>query len=168
MRQWRYFVLALFVSFLLFLFAVWLPNFSFVREIISSQYFSFPEKISILANSLQAFKTNFRPLGQIILVAVSLLFGLNISLFTFYLKRRMGLQKETGMSLGGIIAGMLGVGCASCGSFILSSLFGAGLSAALVSFLPLRGQEFGIFSIVILVFSNVSVAKKIHKPLICK
>lgn len=168
MKNWRYVVLALFISFLLFLFAVWLPNFSFVKEIITSQYFNAPEKVSILLNSLKAFQTNFQPFGRIMIIAVSLLFGVNMSLFSFYLKRRVRLQKEAGLSAGGIMAGMLGVGCASCGSFIISSLLGTSASVAFLGFLPLKGQEFAIISIVILGLSIISIAKKVQEPLICK
>jgi len=168
MKNWRYVVLALFISFLLFLFAIWLPNFSFVKEIITSQYFSVPEKASIILSSLKAFQTNFTSFGRVMLITVSLLFGLNMSLFSFYLKRRVRLQKEAGLSAGGIIAGMLGVGCASCGSFIISSLFGASASVAFLGFLPLKGQEFAIISIIILGLSIISTSKKIQEPLICK
>lgn len=168
MKRWDYVVLALLVSLLLFLFAIWLPNFSFVKEIITSQYFSVSEKVSILFSSLKAFQTNFRPFGRVMIVAVSLLFGLNMSLFSFYLKRRVRFQKEAGISVGGIMAGMLGVGCASCGSFIISSLFGASASVAFLGFLPLKGQEFAIISLIILGFSIISTAKKIQEPLVCK
>ncbi len=168
MRNWRYIVLTFFVVLLLFLFAIWLPNFSFVKEIITSQYFSVPEKASILLSSLKAFQTNFTLFGRVMLVAVSLLFGLNMSLFSFYLKRRIRLQKEAGLSVGGIVAGMLGVGCASCGSFIISSLFGVSASVVFLGFLPLKGQEFGILSIIILSFSIISTARKIQEPVVCK
>lgn len=168
MKNWRYVVLALFISFLLFLFAIWLPNFSLVKEVVISQYFSAPEKVLILFSSLKALQTNFQPFGRVMLITVTLLFGLNVSLFSFYLKRRVGLQKEAGLSAGGIVAGMLGVGCASCGSFIISSLFGASASVAFLGFLPFRGQEFAIISIIILGFSIVSISKKIQEPLVCK
>lgn len=168
MKNWRYVILVLFISFPLFLFAIWLPNFSFVKEVITSQYFSVSEKVSILLSSLRAFQTNFQPLGQIMLITVSLLFGLNMSLFIFYLKRRIKLQKEAGLSTSGIVAGMLGVSCASCGSFIISSLFGVSASVSFLGLLPFNGQEFAIISIVILGFSIVSMAKKIQEPLICK
>lgn len=168
MKNWRYVVLALFISFVLLVFAVWMPNLSFVKEIITSSFFSVSEKISILWSSLGAFQTNFRPFGRITLVMISLLFGLNMSLFSFYIKRRVKLQKEAGISFGGVVAGMLGIGCASCGSFILTFLLGASVSAALIGFLPLKGQEFAILGIVILIFSIISIAKKIQEPLVCK
>lgn len=168
MKNWQYVILALTASVLIFLFAVWLPNFSFIGEIITSQYFGTSEKIEILFSSLKAFKTNLMPLSRIILVTISLLFGLNISLFVFYLKRRIKLQKEAGLSVGGIIAGMVGIGCASCGSFILTSLFGMSASVAFLGLLPLGGHEFGILSIAILGYSIISISKKIQEPLVCK
>lgn len=168
MKNWRYFSLTLIISFLLFLLAIWLPNLSFVKEIITSQFFSISEKASILWGSLKAFQTNFRPFGRITLVTVSLLFGFNMSLFIFYLRQRIRLQKEAGISFGGVLAGMLGIGCASCGSFVFTSILGVSASTAFLGLLPLRGQEFGILSIIILSISIILTAKKIQEPLVCK
>lgn len=168
MKRWHYVVLALLVSLLLFLFAIWLPNLSFVREITFSPFFTITEKISILLSSLGAFQTNLRPFGRLVLVTAVLLFGLNVSLFSFYIKRRVKLEKEAGMSIGGMLAGLIGIGCASCGSFILASIFGMSASAAFIGLLPFRGQEFGILGIIILGLSIILIAKKIQEPLICK
>lgn len=168
MADWHYWVLTLVSALALFLFSIWLPNLSFVGEIIGSQFFTIGQKVSILFSSLGAFETNLRPFGRIALVATSLLFGLNVSLFSFYIKQRARIEKEAGMSLGGIVLGMLGVGCASCGSFILTSILGASATIAFLGFLPFRGQEFAVLGIVILGLSVVLIAKKIKEPLVCK
>lgn len=168
MANKNYLVLALAVALAVFLFSIWLPNFSFVGEIITSEYFTVNEKVSILFSSLGAFQTNFRPFGRVALVAISLLFGLNTSLFIFYLKRRVVLQKAAGMSIGGMLAGLIGIGCASCGSFILASIFGMSASAAFIGLLPFRGQEFAVAGIVILGLSVVLISKKIQESPVCK
>ena len=72
------------------------------------------------------------------------------------------------MGLGGIIAGFIGVGCAACGSVILSSIFGIGATAGFIGFLPLKGQEFSLLAVGILGFSNFMISKKILDPAICK
>jgi len=168
MRNWRYFVLASVSAMVLFVFVIWLPNLSFVGHIITSPFFTTSQKFSLLLGSLEAFKTNIMPFGRITLVISSVLFGINIGLFGFYAKSRVSLQKEAGFSLGGTILGILGVGCASCGSFILTSVLGTGASVALVGSLPFEGHEFSIFGIIIIGISIVLTAKKIEEPLICK
>lgn len=168
MADWRYSILTLVAALALFLFSIWLPNLSFVREITFSSFFTITQKISILLSSLGAFQTNLRPFGRVALVIASLLFGLNVSLFSFYLKQRVKLEKEAGVGLGGIILGILGVGCASCGSFILTLIFGASASIAFLGLLPLKGQEFAILGILLLGLSIVLITKKIQEPLVCK
>lgn len=168
MAHKNYLILTLSVALAVFLFSIWLPNFSFVGEIITSEYFTVSQKLSILLSSLGAFQTNFRPFGRAALVTLSLLFGLNISLFTFYLKRRAVIQKAAGMGMAGILAGLIGIGCASCGSFILASIFGMSASAVFIGLLPFRGQEFAVAGIVILSLSIISISRKIQEPLICK
>lgn len=168
MANKSYLMLILIVALATFLFSIWLPNLSFVKEIITSQYFGVSEKISILFNSLRAFQTNFRPFGRVAMVIISLLFGLNISLLAFYLKRRIALQKVAGMSMGGMLAGLIGIGCASCGSVIIASIFGISAATAFIGLLPFGGQEFSVIGIIVLSLSNIYISKKIQEPLVCK
>ena len=81
------------------------------------------------------------------------------------MKRKMNNQIK---GVIGIIVGFLGVGCASCGSLILSSIFGLSVTASFIGFLPFKGLELGILGIVILLISIYLVAKKIQDPLMCK
>ncbi len=165
--NWRYLILVLLAALALFLFSIWLPNLSFIGGIITSSFFTISQKVGILWGSLGAFQTNLRPFGRVALVIASLLFGLNISLFSFYIKQRVKLEKEAGVSLGGIILGTLGVGCASCGSFILTSILGASASIVFLGSLPFKGQEFAIIGIFMLGLSIYLIAKKIQQPLVC-
>jgi len=67
----------------------------------------------------------------------------------------------------GVTASMLGVGCASCGSVVLTSLIGFGSATVIVGSLPFRGQEFGFIGIVILMFAISFTLKKINQPYVC-
>jgi len=84
-------------------------------------------------------------------------------------RKRAGLaRQEMAAGLGGVASGALGIGCAACGAFLLSttlSLFGA---AGALALLPLRGGEFGILSVVLLLVSLSLISRKIAAPLICK
>ena len=67
----------------------------------------------------------------------------------------------------GIAFSLLGVGCASCGSVILTSLIGFASATVVLGLLPLRGIEFGIIGIIILVLAMRLTIKKINQPLVC-
>lgn len=162
-----YIVLAVTIFLAVMLFAVWLPNLSFVLHVATSPTLAFSQKVGILGNSLGAIQTNFTPLSRIFTVAVALLFAAQFSMIVFYLKRRISLQKAAGIGSLGMLSGLLGVGCAACGSVILSALFGVGATASFIEVLPLKGQEFGLLSIAILVFALFLTARKIQDPLVC-
>ncbi len=166
-KNFRYITLSIVIFALVLLFAIWLPNLSFIWNIIVSETLSVTQKSGILISSLGALGTNFTPLSRLLTILVAFLFSINISLFTFYFKRKIVLGKTVGISAGGILSGLLGVGCAACGSVILSSIFGIGATAGFIGVLPLQGQEFGLLAIGILGFSNLLILKKIQKPLIC-
>ena len=163
----KYTLLALILTILLFVFSVWLPNLGLIRDVVFSNNFTFLNKIIFLWNSLGAITTEFSASSATLLVFISVLFGLNIALTVYYFKRRITLQKAGGTSIAGIIAGLIGIGCASCGSVILSTFLGVGATAAFTGFLPFGGQEFSILAIIILVWSLYVTGKKIADPLVC-
>src|SRR3989344_6453428 len=160
-------LLALILTILLFVFSVWFPNLGLIRDVLFSNNFTFLNKIIFLWNSLGAVTTEFSALSATLLVVISILFGLNISLTVYYFKRRVTLQKAGGMRIAGMLAGLIGIGCASCGSVILSIFLGVGATAAFTGFLPFGGQEFSILAIIILVWSLYVTGKKIADPLVC-
>ena len=163
----KYIALALIFIILVFVFSVWLPNLGLIRDVVFSNNFTFLNKIIFLWNSLGAITTEFSASSATLLVFISVLFGLNIALTVYYFKRRITLQKAGGTSIAGIIAGLIGIGCASCGSVILSTFLGVGATAAFTGFLPFGGQEFSILAIIILVWSLYVTGKKIADPLVC-
>jgi len=73
-----------------------------------------------------------------------------------------------GMSALGVATSMLGVGCASCGSVVLTSFIGFGSATAVLGFLPFRGQEFGFLGIGILLFAISLTIRKINQPFVCE
>jgi len=99
------------------------------------------------------------------------LFGLNITFLIYYIKQRQKSGKVYAAkltSVTGLISGLLGVGCAACGSVILTAIVGTAGATAFLVWLPFGGLEFALLSIVLLVFSIVYILKKIDSPLVCK
>ena len=77
------------------------------------------------------------------------------------------MAKNTTFGIGGLVSGVFGIGCASCGTFILSALLGFAGVAGAVAFLPFGGEEFGILGVVLWGFSVYVISKKITGPKIC-
>lgn len=163
-------ILTLFVSASVFVFAVWLPNFQLITNIVSSSSVPLSIKIGLPVVLLGSITTNFTLLSASYTIVIAILFGIYISMMTYFLKNRIKEVRQSGTATGflGITSGIIGVGCAACGSFLLTSilsLVGAGGALAL---LPLGGSEFGILGALLLIFAVFRTAKQIENPLVCK
>ena len=97
--------------------------------------------------------TVFSPEVGVMLVAISLLAGIDIALVTYHLLR-FGLEARTsGGSVVGVVLGVLGAGCAACGTVVLAGLLSLfGVTGAL-TVLPFEGLEFTLLAAVALVLS---------------
>lgn len=87
----------------------------------------------------------------------------------YFLKNKIKEEKRrVGGASGivGLVSGVIGVGCAACGSFLITSLSLVG-ATGLLTFLPLEGGEFGIIGIALLGYAVYQLAQKIINPLIC-
>jgi len=165
-RSFWYVVLATVTSIAIFVFAVWLPNLGLISQIIGDSNIPFSAKFQVPINLLGSIGTNFSALSASYTIAIAILFGINLSIIVYYIEKRKNILRQLSLavSFGGFMSGMLGVGCAVCGSFILSAL-GA---ASAVALLPLKGTEFGILSVGLLGASIFSISRKIKSPMICE
>jgi hypothetical protein len=94
-------------------------------------------------------------------------FGVDAALILRSMRRRAHLAHQSGAGALGVAVGLLGAGCASCGSVFLSSLLGVGATVGALSWLPLHGREFTWLGIGLLVVSIFSLSKKIVEPVAC-
>lgn len=163
-----YGALALMVAVFVVLIAIWLPNLTWIRDVFFSPLFSFGVKIKLILTSFRVLDTNFTGSARAVTLSIAVLFGINVSLLVYYMKRRVRTLKSAGTSVAGIMVGMLGIGCAACGSILISSLFGLGATASIIGLFPLQGLEFGLFGVVIIVGSIVYLALRIQEPGVCK
>ncbi len=167
----KYLFLFLAISFLIFTLSVILPNFSLLKISLLSPTIGFLDKIKLLFSLYSSITTNFTLISATYTILISILFALNISLLVYYIKQRQGGIKniKTGSVSGvaGLISGVLGIGCAACGTFILSSLLSLFGAASLVAWLPFGGEEFGFIGALLLLYSIYSLLKKITEPKIC-
>ena len=168
-RKPVYVILALVISASMFVLAVWLPNIRLVAGIVSSSDISFVSKIKLPLSLLGSISTNFTLLSASYTIIISILFGMYIAMIIYFLRRKIKNIRQSGVATGflGITSGVLGVGCAACGSFLLTSLTLVGAGGVL-TFLPLGGSEFGILGAILLALAVYTTSKQIENPLVCK
>lgn len=169
-RHPSYIALSVGVALVVFAFVVLLPNFSLLAQVLPSQSIELSNKISLVFNLFQSIQTNFTTLSATYTILIAILFGMNVALFAYFIRRQKALIKSTNSaaSIGGLVSGLFGIGCAACGTFILSWVLGFIGIAGVISYLPLGGEEFGILGVVLLVYSVVATANKINSPQVCK
>ena len=164
-----YAILALITSMAVFVFATWLPNFRLLGSVWGSDI-SFSGKLELPLNLIGSIATNFTLLSATYTIAIAILFGMNVAMIVYFLKRRIADARQAGVGTGflGIASGVLGMGCAACGSFLLTSVLSLFGASWLLSYLPLAGGEFGILGVILLAISLYLTARKIQNPAVCK
>lgn len=164
----KYLLTAITVTLTVLALAAWLPNLHLITKTMTSGTMTWWQKTNLLAGLLGSLQTNFTPLSRTVTVVSAALTGVQSSLMIFYLRQSARIQREMGLSFAGVAISLLGVGCASCGSVVLSSLIGFGSTAVIMGILPFKGQEFGILGIGILLFTIAFTVKKINQPFTCQ
>ncbi|MBI1961542.1 MAG: hypothetical protein HYS45_02480 [Parcubacteria group bacterium] len=161
LSRWRYALFVAVVAVALFVFVAWLPNRELLAFALSSETLSFWR---LVWQSPQFFAANETRTSAFIALAVIILSATNIAMLAYYLKWRIRTQRGMGVGIAGIMVGLLGVGCAACGSIILSSIFGLGAAASFLGVLPFGGLEFGAAGILALLFSIRLLGRRIQNP----
>ncbi|MEN9880931.1 MAG: hypothetical protein RLZZ308_114 [Candidatus Parcubacteria bacterium] len=113
--------------------------------------------------------TNTFTTGTLVLVVLgSFLSGINMSLAYTYMKIRGGAILKSGMYSGlGLILAFLGIGCAACGTALLSLMLGFLGFSTMLSFFPYQGQEIGYIGLIFLCIATYTLAKKLSAPNVC-
>ena len=140
-RQPKYIVATTLVALTLIAFAAWLPNLHLITKAMTSSTMTLWQKTNLITSLLGSLQTNFTPLSRSLTILSATLSGIQASLLIYYVRRSMLIQKEVGASVAGITTSLLGVGCASCGSVVLTSLIGFGSATTFLGILPFRGQN---------------------------
>lgn len=170
--KFRYLLIAVIVSLLVFSFAVWLPNFSLLSQVLHPDSAgTISEKANFVFSLYGSIGTNFSIVSASYTIAIAILFGINIALLAYYIRRARGGARNVGSSgaagIGGLVSGIFGIGCAACGTFIFTSVLALFGATGLLVFLPFGGEEFGFIGVGLLVYSVYLLTKKINDPLVC-
>ena len=171
-RGW-YVLLAAVMALATFVLTTWLGNLGLVWQIATSQWLPFADKARILLALVGSIATNFTVFSAATAVGIATLLGMNVAVIVYAYRGRRRLVGQSGpaasvASFGGLASGLFGIGCAACGSFLLSPALAFLGFGTLVTILPFGGEEFGAFGVALLVLSLVLSAKKIGQPMLCQ
>ncbi len=164
-----YIALALMVSVCVLAVAILLPNTTLLTLLWTSDSTSVLGKFLVTMSLLGSLTTNFSLLSALTTVSISLLVGVNVALMLYLYQRQKRLMTHGSVattSLGALFV-MFSIGCAACGSLILTSFLGVVGGVSLLTYLPLRGGEIGILGIFILGYTTFLLVRTITKPLTC-
>ncbi|MEK7557397.1 MAG: hypothetical protein AAB538_05445 [Patescibacteria group bacterium] len=167
-KPW-YSAIAVLVSGLVFALMLWSQNVRGIVQVIASPLFSWSDTIVFLFRLLGGIVTNVTPLAAVLIIVVSVLFGINAALLIYSLIHRSVLLRAgvRGSTLAAMISAVFGAGCASCGTYLLGSVLASLGASGLLAFLPLGGQELLLVSIVLLLFSVGWVGRALHSAGVC-
>lgn len=168
--KFSYLLLSIMTGVAIFTFVVWLPNIRLIATVVSSSNASFYQKLSIPFSLFGSISTNFSPLSAMYTIAISMLFGLNIAALTYLLRHKVGSLRQGGVTTGffGVMSGLIGVGCAACGAFLLTTGLAFIGASGIVALLPFAGGEFGILGVILLGISLRMTARQIQNPAVCR
>ncbi len=171
LREWRY-------SLFFFLVSLTLLFFSFTLSVRSIVFFAvgipadnlFEKVYFVLSTMIQAIPLNLSSTSIALIIVVSVLAGLNTTLIAYYLQKRRAIFRESSLGFFGMLSAILGIGCASCGSVLLTSFIGISASTVVTNVLPLKGIEFNLFAILLLLYAIYLISKKLlpEHLLICE
>ncbi len=167
-----YILLAAATGLAVFILATWLPNLGLVWQIAASASVPLADKVQVLTALIGSIGTNFTFFSALSTVAIAVLFGANVAMITYYFRVRRQIVRQAGQmgaatSLGGLASGFFGIGCAACGTFVLSPALSFIGATGLIALLPFGGEEFGALGVGMLGFSLVLTARKIGEPVAC-
>ncbi|MGH6886161.1 MAG: hypothetical protein ACREGK_08810 [Geminicoccales bacterium] len=164
-----YVALAAVLAIVAFVLAVWFPNLGLIAEVFSASNASLATKLGIALSLLGGIGTNFSLLSAAYTVAIAVLFGVTTAMIVYLLKRRRvaAAGQNIAIGSGAMASGVLGIGCAACGSLVLAGVLPFAGAAAALAALPLNGAEFGILSVALLFLSLLLISRAIALPAGC-
>lgn len=115
-------------------------------------------RAEILLNLYPFVGTGFAPLQGALIVLVAVALGVNVAMLTYHFREHGVSAQQGSSSVVGAILGVLGAGCAACGSAILVAILSLfGVSTSLL-WLPLEGLEFAVIALGVVLLSTFWLA----------
>lgn len=152
-----YWLLMIFAAFLFYLLSVIITDFNDLKILFN---YSSLLTTGLIISYFVGFPSTIGLFSAVSMLIIALLFGSYLSLATYKTKQIKKMEGKTSLigSLG-IFFGVLAPGCAACG-LGLASLFGLG---GFIVALPFHGLEVSVIAMILLVYANYRVSKKINQ-----
>jgi hypothetical protein len=122
-------------------------NLGFVRAVVIFGGGDLVGRLRALLGLYPGFAGGYSTAAATLIVLTAALVGLNVALATYHFREHgLGAREGSG-SVAGVVLGVLGAGCAACGSAMLAGLLGLlGVGVGLTA-LPLHGLEFSLLAV---------------------
>lgn len=164
MKEWKYLTIAIIFAILFYILNIFLSNFRDLINIAKSDgFFSMLGVFPLFIINYADFFTYKFFIGLII---ISLLFGSLVSLITYKTRMLKNFSKKTGfLTSAGIFFGVIAPGCSACGVGFISVI---GFGSAAIAFLPWKGFELMILSVLLLLYAVYKISIQINTGIVCE
>lgn len=148
-------------------FVVLAPNFGLIKQV--SVDTGLLSGLQLTLNLLLSIHTNLTAQSIVVTAAIGLLLGLNISLLIYKITQAREFGTGAAATGGiGFFLGLLGVGCAACGTALITTILPfVGIGSAL-TILPFGGIEIQVVALLLLALSIWLLVRNISKPAVCQ
>lgn len=119
---------------------------------------SLADRLVLLREQYPFLGTTYGTLEGVALLLVAALVGANLALLSYHVREHDLSAAGGGGSAVGVALGVLGAGCAACGSALLAGVLSLVGGSGLVLALPLEGLEVSLLALVVLGLSTYWVA----------
>ncbi len=155
-------------SFLFLFLLILSQNGAAAFQVFSFEVMPLTQRISLFLATLFDVTSAFTVSTLILTTLGSLLAGINLSLAYVYMKTRGEVLLKSGLYSGmGLLLALFGVGCAACGTALLSLILGFFGFSAMLNVFPYQGQEIGYIGLIFLLIATYFLAKKVSAPNVC-
>jgi len=128
-------------------------NIDLFLNVVASGNLPLDARLSVLVGLYPIIGTAFTLTEGVVLFAVAVLFGVNLSMLTYQLRENRVSVREGSGSVAGMVLGVLGAGCAACGTAVVAGVLSLVGAAGITTLLPLEGMEFSLLALVLLILS---------------
>ena len=164
-------ILLIFLSLLIFITLKIIPVYTLIRDFFKVSGTSFLRKLEVVNEFTFLSCTDSLWETRIVTVLLSVLIAFNILLFMLYAKRQgtflRGSHKSMLATLGGIILGFFGIGCISCGAFILAPLITFLGLGSYMHFFTGEAHIISFIGVLFVFLSNLYLLRQLSKPIVC-
>lgn len=141
-----------------------LQNLELIQVVLNLGTLSVAQKSKTLLSLYGSLESNASVLSLVSTLILGALFAIHTTVFIKVIKER---KRPTGAAgILGMLTGLFGVGCAACGSLLITGVFATG-AGVLLTALPFGGVEFSILGIILLAISLRKLLKQYQEPIVC-